>query len=200
MNRQQNNTAIAAVWKIKLGDVEVHGIGDRIVLERKCLGLICSVQCPGSVVIQTFDAIRALRDAGIVIAGGFQSPMEKECLEFLLRGKQPVIVVLAKTLTHPRLPKLWKESIDAGRLLLISPLAQDIRRTTKVTALRRNQFIADHATAIWIPHATVGGQAEAIASHAISMGKNLYTFIDNGTNNLERLGAFPFAVDVIMRQ
>lgn len=126
--------------------------------------------------------------------------MEKECLEFLLRGKQPVIVVLAKTLTHLRLPKLWKESIDAGRLLLISPLGQDVRRTTKETAFRRNQFIADHATAVWIPHATVEGQAEAIALYTISIRKNVYTFIDNDTNNLERLGAFPFAVDVIMRQ
>lgn len=82
----------AAVWTIRHADAEVHGIGDRAILKRRCLGLICSVQCPGSVVIKTFDAIRELRDVGVVIAGGYHSPMEKECLEFLLRGKQPVIV------------------------------------------------------------------------------------------------------------
>lgn len=71
MKHQHKRTASAPVWKIKLGDVKMHGIGDRLNLGHKCLGLICSVQCPSRVIIQTFDAIRALRDAGIVIAGGF---------------------------------------------------------------------------------------------------------------------------------
>lgn len=65
------------------------------------MGLICSVQCPGSIVIKTFDAVRELRDSGIVVAGGFHSPMEKECLDFLLRGEQPVIVCPANSGTRP---------------------------------------------------------------------------------------------------
>jgi hypothetical protein len=73
-------------WTITHSNSDLHGLGDRTVLRHPCLALICSVQCPGSVVIKTFDAIRELRDAGIVAAGGFHSPMEKECLEFLLRG------------------------------------------------------------------------------------------------------------------
>ncbi len=60
-------------------------LGDPQILRRVHLGLICSVSCPGSVVIKTYDAIRQLRDAGIVVAGGFHSPMERECLDFLLR-------------------------------------------------------------------------------------------------------------------
>ncbi len=68
----------------------VHGIGNRDILRSRCLGLICSVQCPGSVVIKTFDAIRQLRDAGVIVAGGFHSPMEQDCLDFLLRGDQAV--------------------------------------------------------------------------------------------------------------
>ncbi|HQX52209.1 MAG TPA: hypothetical protein PLR25_19980 [Planctomycetaceae bacterium] len=33
--------------------------------------------------MKTFDAIRELRDTGVVVAGGFHSPMERECLDFL---------------------------------------------------------------------------------------------------------------------
>jgi hypothetical protein len=74
-------------WKFKHGDAVLHRIGDEAILRQKCMGLICSVRCPGSIVIKTFDAIRELRDAGIIVAGGFHSPMEKECLDFLLRGQ-----------------------------------------------------------------------------------------------------------------
>lgn len=111
MTREPSLTSGAALWTIRQGDVSLHGIGDRAILQRKSLGLICSVQCPGSVVIKTFDAIRELRDAGIPVAGGFHSPMEKECLEFLLRGQQPVIVVLAKGLGRPRLPEPWRTAL-----------------------------------------------------------------------------------------
>jgi hypothetical protein len=43
-------------------------------------------------VIATYDAIRELRDAGVIVAGGFHSPMEGECLDFLLCGAQPVVL------------------------------------------------------------------------------------------------------------
>ena len=54
--------------------------------------IICSVSCPGGVVIKTYDAVRELRDAGVFVAGGFHSPVERGCLDFLLRGAQPVVL------------------------------------------------------------------------------------------------------------
>jgi len=70
----------------------IYAAGDLQILTFPALAVLCSISCPGSVVIKTFDAIRELRDAGVILAGGFHSPMEKECLEFLLRGNQPVVV------------------------------------------------------------------------------------------------------------
>ena len=64
-------------------------IGDVKILSNPLLGLLCSIRCPGRVIVQTYDLARALRDAGVSVIGGFHSPMEKECLDFLLRGKQP---------------------------------------------------------------------------------------------------------------
>jgi hypothetical protein len=124
----------AEVWTIRHGNVNLHGFGDRMILRHRCLGLICSVACPGSVVIKTFDAIRDLRDAGIVVAGGFHSPMEKECLEFLLRGDQPMVVCPAKGLGRARLPASWRSAIDSSRLLVLAPFGDDVRRTTKAHA------------------------------------------------------------------
>ena len=62
-------------------------IGDVKILSNLLLGLLCSIRCPGRVIVQTYDLARTLRDAGVPVIGGFQSPMEKECLDFLLHGK-----------------------------------------------------------------------------------------------------------------
>ena len=66
--------------------------GNLDILQRQKLALFCSVKCPGNLILQTYDLARALRDAGIAVIGGFHSPMEKECLELLLRGRQPVVI------------------------------------------------------------------------------------------------------------
>jgi hypothetical protein len=58
------------------------------LLNHRLLGFLCSRRCPGDLILRTYDLIRALRDAGVPVVGGFQSPMEKECLELLLRGSR----------------------------------------------------------------------------------------------------------------
>jgi predicted Rossmann fold nucleotide-binding protein DprA/Smf involved in DNA uptake len=199
MKRVSSQESDTEVWTIKQGDRNVFGIGDRAIMGRKCLALICSVQCPGSVVIKTFDAIRELRDAGVVVAGGFHSPMEKECLEFLLRGEQPVIVVLAKGLNQPRLPQPWRTAIDANRLLVLSPFDASVVRTTRSTAQRRNEFIVAHAVAVLIPHASPGGKAEAVARNVPERGKTLFTFDDEENTHLHHLGARPLDLCALMR-
>src|SRR5437762_2670093 len=55
------------------------------------VALFCSVQCSGAVILQSYELARALRDAGVTIISGFHSPLEKECLNVLLDGTQPVI-------------------------------------------------------------------------------------------------------------
>jgi len=213
--KRQRRDDSPVVWTIMHGDadfprrlseeisgtkfLEVHGIGDRSILKQQSLGLICSVQCPGSIVIQTFDAIRELRDAGIVVAGGFHSPMEKECLEFLLRGEQPVIVCPAKGLARLRMPAAWRAAMDAGRLLLISPFDDKITTTTKDRAATRNEFVAAISDVLFIPHASQAGQAEAVACQVLQRHQPLFTFADAENKGLLELGAHPYHLDEILR-
>src|SRR4051794_29052910 len=83
-------------------------------------GLICSSQCPGSIVLKTFDLVRALRDRGAVLAGGFHSPMERECLGILLRGTQPIVICPARHIDGMRVPPEWVNPHNERRLLVIS--------------------------------------------------------------------------------
>ncbi len=164
-----------SAWRIQDGGIELDGIGNKALLHRNWLGLVCSVQCPGSVVIKTFDAIRELRDAGVVVAGGFHSPVEKECMDFLMRGSQPVVAVQARHLGRPRFRKSWRSAIERGRLLVLAPFDGRTGRVTKASAQARNEYIASRARAVLIPHASPGGQAEAIADYVIRQAKPLFT-------------------------
>ena len=60
--------------------------GNLEVLHKPLVGFFCSVRCPGDIILKTYDLARALRKTDVTIVGGFQSPMEKECLDLLLRG------------------------------------------------------------------------------------------------------------------
>jgi len=168
---------------------QVYAAGDLHILTFPSLAVLCSISCPGSVVIQTFDAIRELRDAGVILAGGFHSPMEKECLEFLLRGSQPVMVCPAVGLGRFRIPKPWRTAIESGRLLLLSQCGDDVRRTTKAQAEGRNELVAAMAAAVLIPHASEGGKTEAIARSVADRGQPLFTFPGDENSNLTRIGA-----------
>src|SRR5260370_40182746 len=117
-------------------------LGSRQLLGRVKLGLFCSIHCPGKLIVQTYDLVRALRDVGVTLVGGFHSPMEQECLRLVLRGGSPVIVCPARCVQDMRLPPEWPAPVQAGRLLLISSFPANVRRVTRETAMHRHDFLA----------------------------------------------------------
>jgi predicted Rossmann fold nucleotide-binding protein DprA/Smf involved in DNA uptake len=175
-----------------LGDrapIAIDALGNLEILAGRTLGLFCSIKCPGRLIVQTYDAVRALRDAGVSVIGGFHSPMERECLELLLRGPQPVIVCPARSIARMRLPPEWKGPLAEGRLLLLSPFAEQDRRVTAELAGERNQFVAAVADELLIAHAEAGGKTEAFARVVAAWGKPLLTLADDTNTNLLALGA-----------
>ena len=71
-------------------------ISNLSILHADLTSLFCSGQCPGDVILKMYGLSLAMRDAGVPVIGGFQSPMEKECHRLLLRSRQPVIVCPAR--------------------------------------------------------------------------------------------------------
>lgn len=145
--------APSRLWAI--GNPEING-------EPK-IGLFCSVRCPGNAILAAHDAARRLRDDGATVVSGFQSPVEKECLRILLRGKQPIIICLGRAMEKIRLPSAWRAALDAGRLLILSPFERRPRRPTTESAHQRNQLVAALADEVLIIHATPGGHIEQIS-------------------------------------
>jgi predicted Rossmann fold nucleotide-binding protein DprA/Smf involved in DNA uptake len=132
-----------------------------------------------------------LRDAGVTVIGGFHSPMEREFLAALLRGRQPVIICPARGLGDLRVHAEWKKPLEDGRLLVLSPFEEKLRRATAALAQERNRFVGALADEVFIAYAAAGGKTEAFAREIIAWGKPVYTLDDPANAGLVALGARP---------
>lgn len=149
----------------------VRAIGDLEILNKKLLGFFCSVKCPGNVILKTYDLARALRDCGVAVVSGFHSPIEKDCLDLLLKGTQPVVICPARGIENMRTPKALAEN----RLLILSPFEPKHRRPNAKLAEQRNQFVATLAYKIFVAHANEGSRTERLCTEIIAFGKQIYT-------------------------
>ena len=173
--------------------------GDLAILDRKLIGFFCSVRCPGDVILKIYDLARSLRSAEVTLIGGFQSPMEKEFLELVLRGPSPVVVCPARGLGAMRIPQAWKDPLAAGRLLLLSFIDDAIRRPTAAIATQRNAYVAALADDLFIAHAERGGKTEALCKDGLSQGKTVFTLDSPDNAHLMDWGAVPIAAGDPMR-
>lgn len=131
---------------------------------------LCSKETPGSTILRAFDQAAAWRDAGTCVVSGFHSPMEQECLEILLRGKQPVIWMLARALTRPRLSASQRKAFEDGRLTIVSAFGEGETRTTADLAQKRNRFAAAMSEEVCFAHIRAGGSLEALFKELAAWG------------------------------
>ena len=181
-------------------------IGDPALIDHKLTALFCSVQCPGDLILKSYDLARAIRLHSITLIGGFQSPIEKEFLELLLRqpatrpthtasSSPSVIICPARGLANMRIPRPWRDPIAAGRLTLLSTFPDSLRRPTVASASRRNTCVAALAYRILILHAAQGSKTEALCQQALAAAKPVYTLPSPHNAHLIALGAQPISPD-----
>jgi predicted Rossmann fold nucleotide-binding protein DprA/Smf involved in DNA uptake len=163
--------------------------GDARLLNRQLLGVLCSTRCPGEVILRTYDLARALRAAAVPVVGGFHSPMEKESLELLLRGTQPVVVCPARSLDRMRVPATWRSGVHARRVLIVSPFTNFHRRVTANLAEERNNLVAALAKEIVVLHANAGGRIDRLSRTAMANGNTVWTLDLPDNADLIRAGA-----------
>lgn len=166
----------------------IWAIGDPQNLDSELVGFLCSKHCPGEIILRVFDLAPALRDAGVPVVGGFHSPMEKECLHLLLRGKQPIVVCPARGIEKMRVPKEWRGPVSEGRLLIVSPFEPKLRRPTADSADQRNHFVATLARELFIAYADPGGKIEGLCKELLNRKAKIQTFDSPHTQNLIALG------------
>lgn len=131
-------------------------IGNKALLELNKTAFLCSRKVPASIVLKCYDWAIQQREEGNCVISGFHSQIEKDVLHYLLKGNQPIIVVLARGLKQ-KIEQEFLEPIEKGRLLIITPFEEKVKRVTTETATVRNQMMIALADSITIGFASEDG-------------------------------------------
>lgn len=116
-------------------------LGNMELLKLRKIGFIASRRMSTTDVIPTLDwAMEMSRQKDIAVVSGFQSPMEKDVLKFLLRGVCPIIIVLARGM-YCKIPKIFQTPLDQKRILIISNEPVNIIRVSEISAHKRNEYV-----------------------------------------------------------
>ena len=117
----------------------IEFLGNKDLLSRSKTAFLCSRNVSSASVLRCYDWATEMRKENQVIISGFQSKIEKDVLHFLLKGHQPVIIVIARQM-YKQLPEEWQSPMSNGDLLIVSIAPKAIRTSTK-TAYNRNRYI-----------------------------------------------------------
>jgi predicted Rossmann fold nucleotide-binding protein DprA/Smf involved in DNA uptake len=178
----------------------ISAIGNLGILKTRLLGFFCATRCPGNVIVRTYDLARAMRDSSIPVISGFHSPMEKECLDILLRGTQPLVICPARSIERMRLPNIWRASLGEGRLLILSPFPSHHQRPTTALAEQRNRFVAMLADTIFVAHADAGSRTKRLCSDIIAQSNRVYTLDLPENAHLIQLGVNAHSVQALVQK
>ncbi|GAA4011187.1 hypothetical protein GCM10022631_24540 [Deinococcus rubellus] len=152
------------------------------------IALFCSRACPAALILRAHDLARAWAGAGVGVVGGFHSPTEAEMLRVLLRGRGPLVVVLALGLGG-RVPRQWQAAQAAGRLQLVSPFADTVKRASRGQAEKRNRMVADLATRVLVLYAAPESSTERLALEWLAAGREVWTLAHGANAALLAAGA-----------
>ncbi|HUE96537.1 MAG TPA: hypothetical protein VMN39_07745 [Longimicrobiaceae bacterium] len=170
-------------------------LGDRRLLERHPVALLSSTRTPPDLVLPTLDVVREEAFSGTVFVGGFQSPIERDCLEILLLIGAPVVVCPARAIEAMRLPIEWQRRVERGEMLIVSEIhGSGCQRPTAALADRRNRTVVTCAGKVLIPAGAPGSRTYAAALRAIERGLGVYTFHHPANRDLVILGARPLRI------
>lgn len=135
---------------------EIASEGNIDLLKAEKVAFLASAKAPGSVILSAHDLAARWRDEGSCVISGFHSPLEQECFQILLRGRQPIVAVLARGLAGMRLHAAWKRPLADGRLLLLSGFPASVKRPIKSNAIERNKLVTALADEIFFAHISEG--------------------------------------------
>lgn len=120
-------------------------LGNTELLNVPKTAFLASSTIQPDMVLKCYDWATQMAKEGKCVVSGFSSHLEKEVLHFLVKGKQPIILVLAREM-YKQIPIEFQPLLDANRLLIIS--VSKATRQSKATAYARNKYICEMADKI----------------------------------------------------
>lgn len=124
-------------------------IGNIELLDRRKIGFLAGSKINPLSVLPTLDwasEVSVRKDVSIV--SGFHSQLERQVVDFLLRGRCGIICILARSL-YTKIPLEFQSAYTCGRVLFVSEEKQN--RVSKYSAYRRNQLVVKFADELVTP-------------------------------------------------
>ena len=144
-------------WPLRDG---AQGIGNVALIDLPLTAFFASRRCSGRAVrAAMYWAVEQARIKTPLI-GGFHSPLEQSVLEIMLIAHAPVVIVIARELQSARLPAAWRDAVQSGAVAVVS-MDNTMQRLIAERAMRRNHWIAAHATRIVVAEVASGGSLAA---------------------------------------
>ena len=136
---------------------KLHFKGNKKLLEQRKTAFFCSRKCPATVISRSYDWALEQKNTGNCIISGFHSQIERDVLHFLLKGDQPIIMVLARSLYKRITDNELKQGLKRGNLLMVSPFDETVKRASSRTAQERNKLMIELADEIMVAFTTEMG-------------------------------------------
>lgn len=112
-------------------------------------------------VLKCYDWAIEQREKGNCVISGFHSQLEQDVLHYLLKGKQPIILALARGLKDKLEPE-FEKPLAEGRLLIISPFERSVKRMSSDRAEVRNKMMVELSDNVMIGYASPGGNLDRL--------------------------------------
>lgn len=125
--------------------VTTEYLGNQELLKLQKTAFLASSNIASEMVLRVYDWATDMRSRRDCIISGFNSKLEQDVLHFLLKGSQPIILVLARRM-YKVIPKELEEALAQNRLLIVS--VSNAARQSKDTAMIRNRWLCEMADRI----------------------------------------------------
>jgi len=89
----------------------VEYLGNKDLLRLKKVAFLASNTISSGTVLKVYDWATDMRNRGECVVSGFCSKLEKDVLHFLLKGSQPIILVLARRM-YKTVPLILQEALN----------------------------------------------------------------------------------------
>ena len=125
--------------------MEIQFLGNKDFLTLPKTAFLAASTIQPNMVLKCYDWAVKMANEGQCVISGFSSHLEREVLHFLMKGHQPIILVLARQM-YNEIPSELQSLLEDNRLLIIS-VSKAVRQS-KATALARNKYICEIADQI----------------------------------------------------
>lgn len=136
-----------------LGDA----LGNRDLLQLHKTAFFASHNTPAGLTVLARGWFERCCGGGGCVVSGFQTPLERTLLGWLLEAGHPLVLVLARGLPLALAPEL-ERALERGELLVLTRYAASVTHACRDKCRQRNRLVVDLADEVVVAYAAPGGE------------------------------------------